>query len=132
VNPAGDGRPPRIAIVADDLIWGTRLADAVRRLGAEPLPVRREAAVEGALAGAAGAIVDMTARAYDPLAVLRAAAAHAVPAIAVAPHDDLALRRAAKAAGASRVHPYRVLFERGERELTAWLATLARTEEEPR
>lgn len=114
--------------MADDLIWSTRLVDGVRRAGAEPVPVRGRDAVEAALAGAAGAIVDTTARAYDPLAVLRAAAAVGVPAIAVAPHEAAELRRAARAAGASRVHPYRVLFERGDSVLAAWLASLATPE----
>jgi hypothetical protein len=124
VSPAGNGRPPRIAVVADDLIWATRLVDAVRRAGADPVPVRRSSGVQAALAGAAGVIVDTTARAYDPLEVLRLASAAGVPAIAAAPHDDVALRRAALAAGASRVHPYRVLHERGDRELAAWIGSL--------
>jgi hypothetical protein len=123
VNAAGDRHPPRIAVVADDLIWGTRLADGVRRAGGEPRPVRHERDLPGGLDGASGAIVDMTARAYDPLAVLRAAAARDLPAIAFAPHDDATLRRLAREAGAARVHPYRALFERGDAVLGAWLAT---------
>jgi hypothetical protein len=120
---AGVARP-RIAVVADDLIWATRLADGVRRAGAEPVPVRRAAAVDGALADVAGVIVDTSARAYDPLAVLRTAAARGVPAIAVAPHEAASLIRDARAAGAARVHPYRALFEHGDEALARWLATL--------
>lgn len=123
------GARPRIAVVADDLIWSTRLVDGVRRAGAEPVAIRTSAAVEPGLAGVAGVIVDTTARAYDPLAVLRTVTAHGIAAIAVAPHDDTALRRAALAAGASRVHPYRVLFEHADRELARWLGSLAATEE---
>jgi hypothetical protein len=116
---------PRIVVVADDLIWGTRLADGVRRAGAEPIKVRHAAGVAGALGGADGVIVDTSARAYDPIAVLRDAAGAGIPAIAVAPHEAAELRRAAKTAGASRVLAYRVLSERPERALAAWLATLA-------
>jgi hypothetical protein len=124
VTPAAPNGP-RVAIVADDLIWATRLADGVRNAGATAVQVRAAGAVEAALAGADGAIVDMTARGYDGLAVLGAAAAAGVPAIAVAQHDDVALWRAARAAGAARVFAYRVLFEHGDRELTAWLRSLS-------
>jgi hypothetical protein len=123
VRPAG-ARPPRIAVVADDLMWGTRLLDGVRRAGAEAVPVRTAPAVDPALASADGAIVDLTARAFDPLAVIRSAAARDVPSIAVGPHDDEAVRRAAREAGAGRVHAYRALFEHGDVALAAWLARI--------
>ena len=129
MSPAAGDRRPRVAVVADDLIWGTRLVDSVRRAGGEPVAVRSAAAVEAGLAGAAGAVVDTTARAYDPLAVIRAATSAGVPVIAVAPHVAIEMRRAARAAGASRVHPYQVLFERGERELGKWLAGIGRSTE---
>jgi hypothetical protein len=115
---------PRIAVLADDLIWATRLVDGVRRAGAVPVPTRTDVSFDEALPSVDGAIVDLTARAYDGLAALGRASASAVPAIAVGPHDDVPLRTAAKAAGASRIHPYRALFEHGDRELTAWVASL--------
>jgi DNA-binding response OmpR family regulator len=124
VSPAAVDRRPRIAVVADDLMWSTRLADGLRRAGAEPLAIRAAGAVAAGVAGADGVIVDTSARAYDPLEVLRTAAAGGVPAIALAPHEAAELRRAALDAGASRVHPYRAMFERGDRVLGAWLATL--------
>ena len=129
MRPAAGDRRPRVAVVADDLIWGSRLLEVVRRAGGDPVAIRSAAAVEAGLADAAGAVVDTTARAYDPLAVIRAAAAAGVPVIAVAPHVAIELRRAARAAGASRVHPYQVLFERGERELGKWLAVIGRSME---
>ena len=125
---ASTGAPdagPRVAIVADDLIWATRLADGVRAAGATPVRVRSATALEGALEGAAGCVVDLTARAYDGLAALRSATAAGVPAIAVGQHDDIELRRAAKAAGAARVYAYRALFEHGDRELGGWVNGLA-------
>ncbi len=129
---AGPPSAPRIAVVADDLIWATRLADGVRAAGAVAVPVRSSGAVATALAGADGAIIDLTARAYDGLAVVGSAAAAGVPAIAVGQHDDVALWKAARAAGASRVYAYRVLFEHGGRELGAWVATLlVRAAEDP-
>jgi hypothetical protein len=123
VSPAAPA-PARIAVLADDLLWATRLEGLVRLAGAEPLPVRRPAALEAALVAADGIVVDLTARAYDGLAALRGAADAGVPAIAVAQHDDAPLRRAARGAGAGRVYAYRTLFERGEAELAAWIGGL--------
>jgi hypothetical protein len=123
---------PRVAILADDLIWSTRLADGVRRAGGEPVPARSAAAFDLALPGAAGCIVDLTARAYDGVAALRAAGRGGVPAVAVGQHDDADLRRAAREAGATRVYAYRTLFEHGDRELGAWIAGLAAGREEER
>jgi len=121
--------PPRIAVLADDLIWATRLVDGVRRAGGEPVPVRSAVALDGVLGTVTGCIVDLTARAYDPLACLGAAAGTGVPAIAVGQHDA-ETRRAALTAGAALVHAYRTLFEHGDRELGAWVGGLAaRTEE---
>jgi hypothetical protein len=118
-------RAPRVAVLADDLIWSTRLVDGVRRAGGEPVAVRAEAAIGPALAHVDAAIVDLTARAYDGVAALRRASAAGVPAIAVGQHDDESLRRSARDAGASRVHAYRALFEQGDRVLGAWIAGLA-------
>ncbi len=121
----------RIAVLADDLIWATRLADGVRRAGGDPgarcARLRRSRL---RCPNVDGAIVDLTTRAYDALDALRAATAAGVPAIAVGQHDDAALRRAAREAGASRVHAYRALFEHGDRELAAWVSTLAATRED--
>jgi hypothetical protein len=124
----------RVAILADDLIWATRLADAVRAAGATPRIVRRIADLEtlvGGAAGAAGApggagasdvIVDLTARAYDGVAAVRLASGTGARVVAVGQHDDAEVRRAATAAGASRVFTYRALFEDGSRLLGRWLA----------
>lgn len=124
MSPAAGDRRPRVAVVADDLIWGSRLLEVVRRAGGDPVAVRSAAAVEVALVGVAGAVVDTSARSYDPLTVIRTATAARIPVIAVAPHVAIEMRRAARAAGASRVHPYQVLFERGEREIGNWLAII--------
>jgi hypothetical protein len=48
------------------------------------------------------------------------------PVLAVGQHDDVDLRRRALAAGADRVHPYRLLFEDGQRQIARWLAADAR------
>ncbi len=124
MTPDHAGRP-RIAVLADDLIWATRLADGIRRVGGEPVPVRSAPDLEAVLASVAGCMVDLTARAYDGLACLAAATAAGVPAIAVGQHDDVETRRAARVAGAGRVYAYRTLFDHGDRELGAWIGTLS-------
>jgi DNA-binding response OmpR family regulator len=110
-------------ILADDLIWATRLADAVTAAGAAPKRVRRLDDLESTLAadGGASVIVDLTARAYDGVAAVRRAVTAGARVIAVGQHDDVPTRKAALAAGAERVYAYRKLFEDGPRTLAAWL-----------
>lgn len=123
----GAGPAPRVLVLADDLIWATRLQAHVVAAGGTPVPVRAAGAFEAAVATAPdGAIVDLTARAYDGLAAVQAAARAQVPVLAVAQHDDAELRQAARAAGAARVYAYRALFEHGPRELQRWLGTARR------
>lgn len=112
----------RIAILADDLIWASRLDALVRGAGATPLPARSAEALDELLPDVDGVIVDLTARAYDGVAAIAAARAADRPVLAVGQHDDRVLRRQALAAGAARVHPYRRLFEDGPRQVGAWLA----------
>ena len=108
-----------VAILADDLIWSTRLADAVRAAGGQPKVLRRLADL---LADPMPhVIVDLTARAYDGVAAIRAARGVGAQVVAVGQHDDAALRKAAVDAGASRVFTYRALFEDGARLLGRWL-----------
>jgi len=111
----------RVAVLADDLIWSTRLSDALQASGAEPAPVRSLSGLEAALPNADRVIVDLTARAYDGVAAIEAARAAGKPVLAVGQHDDHELRRRALAAGADRVFAYRKLFEDGPRTLAKWL-----------
>jgi DNA-binding response OmpR family regulator len=112
----------RVAVLADDLIWATRLAGHVRSAGGEPVAARDLATFRAALGDARLAIVDLTARAYDGVAAIEHAAASGARVLAVGQHDDLDLRKRALAAGAERVFAYRRLFEDGPRTLEAWLA----------
>lgn len=119
-HAAGTASAPRVVILADDLIWSTRLGEAVRAAGGVPVRIRRLDDLFAGLADAARAIVDLTARAYDPLRAVAEAAARA-RVIAVGQHDDIAIRKAAIAAGAERVYAYRKLFEDGPAVIRAWL-----------
>jgi len=130
----GAGIVRDVVVLADDLIWGTRLSEAITAAGARPRPARRVADLQRLLAAGAGvagghgvagtafAIVDLTARAYDGIEAIRLASATGARVVAVGQHDDAALRRAAIEAGAERVYTYRALFEDGRRALAAWLA----------
>jgi len=115
----------RVAVLADDLIWSTRLTDALRSVGAEPAPVRSLGALAATLPSADRVIVDLTARAYDGVAAIETARTAGRPVLAVGQHDDHDLRRRALAAGADRVYAYRKLFEDGPRTLATWLGASA-------
>lgn len=117
--------PARIIVLADDLIWSTRLAGHVRAAGAEPATVRSADAFAAGLPGARGAIVDLTSLAYDGLASIAAARDAGVAVLAVGQHDDHVLRRNALAVGADRVLAYRKLFEDGPATIARWLAASA-------
>ena len=112
----------RVAVLADDLIWSTRLADALRASGAEPSPVRSLGSLRDALRDVDRVVVDLTARAYDGVEAIEVARAAGVQVLAVGQHDDHELRKRALAAGADRVYAYRKLFEDGPATLGAWLA----------
>jgi DNA-binding NarL/FixJ family response regulator len=100
----------------------------VRNAGAIAVLVRTAIALETALPEVDAVIVDLTARAYDGVAAITDAKIAGRPVLAVGQHDDRELRRRALAAGASRVHAYRRLFEDGPRQIGAWLAELPTVE----
>ena len=133
MTPA-EGRPEagvlRVVVLADDLIWATRLVGQLRTVGADPVRVGSADAFAAALAvappGSDGrppgyAVVDLTARSYDGLAAVRSAVAAGFHVLCVGQHDDHEERRAARAAGAEQVLAYRKLFENGHAVLAAWL-----------
>jgi hypothetical protein len=116
-----DRRPPRLAVLADDLIWATRLTSIARAAGAEPFAASTVERFIRSLARADAAIVDLALRGGDPGAGIVAAGAAGVPVVAVGPHEDLGARKRALAAGAIRVFAYSKLFDDGPRTLAAWL-----------
>ena len=115
---------PRVAVLADDLIWSTRLVAHLRTAGAEPSPIATIEMLSPLLPTVAAVVVDLTSRRYDGVAAIELAKAAGVRVIAVGQHDDHELRKRAIAAGAERVYAYRKLFEDGPETLAAWL-TLA-------
>jgi CheY-like chemotaxis protein len=129
VAPAGG----RVGVVADDLIWASRLVTAVERAGAETARLGSERALATALEasslaepgeGAArlvGCVIDLNGRAYDGVAAVRACAAARLPVIAVGQHEDLLLRKRALEAGALRVFSYDKAFRDGAALVRTWL-----------
>lgn len=91
-----------VRVVADDLIWASRLDAAVTRAGAQPVR-----------AGGEAVIVDLNGRAYDGIAAVAAAAQAGQTVIAVGQHDDGETRKRALAAGARRVFSYNKMFSDG-------------------
>ena len=115
------GRSPGLAILADDLIWGTRLASIARAAGATPSVVGTVEHFADALRGADAALVDLSFRRSDPIAAIALATTAGLPVVAVGPHEDIAERKRALAAGAGRVYAYSKLFDDGPRTVAAWL-----------
>ena len=112
---------PRVAVLAQDLIWQDRLARAVEAAGGEPARAKTAPELDRALVCAGFAIVDLTARAYDAVAAIERACASGAKVLAVGPHEDVALRKQALIAGAWKVLAYRKLFEDGPAVVTAFL-----------
>jgi electron transfer flavoprotein alpha/beta subunit len=112
----------RIAVLAQDLIWQDRLAMAVESAGATPMRAKTAPEFDRALECADFAIIDLAARAYDPLVAIERAQSLGARVLAVGPHDDLELRKRALARGADRVLAYRKLFEDGPATIATWLA----------
>lgn len=107
----------RICVLADDLIWSSRLVAAVQRADAQPARAGSIAALV-ALLDAEGepleaVVVDLNGRSYDGLEAVRVAAAAGRRVVAVGQHEDVALRRRALDAGALRVYSYNKLFRDG-------------------
>jgi CheY-like chemotaxis protein len=116
---------PRVFVLADDLIWQTRLVGTLEAIGARATGAGGGAEFEDELAGVDAVVVDLTARSYDPIRAIEQAAAAGRRVLAVGQHDDAALRKRALAAGAERVYPYRKLFKDGPATLVAWLGAEA-------
>lgn len=91
-----------VRVIADDLIWASRLSAAVERAGAHAVRT-----------GGDAVIVDLGGRGYDGVDLVAQASAEGLPTIAVAQHDDAALRKRALTAGARRVFSYNKMFSDG-------------------
>ena len=101
-----------MAVVTRDLLDRTRIEEAVRRAGLEPVTLANRAAVEGALAESvpARALVDL--RVGEAERIVGLLAAEGVKVTVFGPHvDEDALARA-RAAGAAEALPRSRFFAR--------------------
>ncbi|CAN5761312.1 hypothetical protein BH24CHL8_BH24CHL8_09330 [soil metagenome] len=131
-----------IAVLADDLIWASRLVAAVERAGAQAARLSTQQQLEtvlaadaeaepvaGTFAGPAvsgpsrllGVIVDLGGRRYDGTAAVALVSAARLKVIAVAQHEDQLVRKRALGAGAQRVFSYAKLFTDGPALIERWL-----------
>lgn len=125
-----------MAVVADDLIWASRIVAAVQRAGATAVRMGSDdelaLALEAALAEEpdpsdpdprriVGAIVDLFGHRYDGVEAVKHVKAAGLPVIAVAQHDDQETRGLALDAGALRVFSYNKFFEDGPTLVRRWL-----------
>ncbi|HEY5488974.1 MAG TPA: hypothetical protein VIK00_03970 [Candidatus Limnocylindrales bacterium] len=97
-----------VVVLADDLIWASRLHAAVEHAGGQPVAIKGTDQISGELV-----VIDLGGRAYDGIAAVRAAASAGAAVLAVAQHDDVDVRKAALAAGAKRVLSYKKMFSDG-------------------
>jgi len=119
-----------VVVLADDLMWSTRITEAVRRAGGSAVRLGSESELDIALEAyevgdvrtISGAIVDLAARRFDGVVAIERISAARLPVIAVAEHDDQLTRKRALTAGATRVFSYRKFFEDGTRLVESWLA----------
>ena len=115
----------RVAVLAQDLIWQDRLARSVEAAGGEPARAKTAPEFDSALECARLAIVDLTARAYDPMVAIERAVSKGAHVLAVGQHDDVDERKRALARGADKVLAYRKLFDDGPATITAWMERVA-------
>jgi DNA-binding NtrC family response regulator len=118
-------RLQRVVVLAEDLIWATRLSGLLKAAGIETKHARTADDLERALADADadadGVVIDLTARNYDPLAAIERAAAGGRAVACVGQHDDVSIRSRALAAGASRVWTYNQVHTHGPTLVGRWV-----------
>jgi hypothetical protein len=111
----------RVVVLAEDLIWASRLTSLVKSAGAQATHAKTAGDLDRDLVSAGGAIVDLTARTYDPVAAIERSRRADREVICIGPHEDLALRRRAIAAGAARVLTYNQVHRHGPTLIGRWL-----------
>jgi DNA-binding response OmpR family regulator len=136
IDPSEEATGGLVAVVADDLIWASRLVAAVQRAGATPVRMGSDQELELALEAVVleepdpndpdprrivGVIVDLFGHRYDGVEAVKAVHGAGLPVIAVAQHDDQETRGLALDAGALRVFSYQKFFEDGPALVRRWL-----------
>lgn len=130
-----------VAVLADDLIWASRLVAAVERAGATAVRLTMIDELRTVLEADAvaelgqeeqerrllGVLIDLNGNRYDGAEAVALARAAGKPVICAAEHDDQVTRKRALDAGASRVFSYNKLFADGPAVVARWLAAVQPT-----
>jgi CheY-like chemotaxis protein len=116
-------RIARVVVLADDLIWGSRLTSLVKSAGARARHVKSVEELDREIAATDAVMVDLTARNYDPIAAIERCRTAEREVICVGPHEDAELRRRALAAGAVRVLTYNQVHTHGPTVIGRWLGS---------
>ena len=118
-----------MVVVADDLMWSSRITEAVKRAGAtavrlgstQELALALDAESAGDTPTVVGAVVDLNGRRYDGVDAIERVSNARLPVIAVAEHDDQVTRKRALTAGAYRVFSYAKFHTDGTHLVSRWL-----------
>lgn len=123
-SQAGQERAPgrRVVVLAQDLIWATRLVSLVEAGGGHGKHAKTMREFDRETRCADRAIVDLTARNYDPIAAVEHGTSAGLDVICVGQHEEVSLRRRALAAGATRVLTYNQMHRHGGDFVGDWLA----------
>ena len=118
------GEASTVLVVADDLMWSVRLVSQARAAGATGRTVRNLAALRATLAAERPdlVVVDLSARAFDGVTAVAAAATAGLTVIAISQHEEHELRKRALAAGGRHVYANAKMHADGVAVLTRWLA----------
>ena len=113
-----------VLVVADDLMWATRLVSQAGHAGASARVVRSADALEAAVDEAPPGlvVVDLGSQRLDGVTAISTASRLGVRVIGVAQHEDHDLRKRALNAGAGRVYAYAKMHADGVAVLREWLA----------
>ena len=96
---------PRIVALVPDLLAGSRIEEAARRLGAQTITAATQSEALGLLdKNARLLIIDLSEPGLDLAALAQGSRRAGVPVIAFGPHVDDERRRQAQAAGIQRVY----------------------------
>lgn len=123
-----------VLVVADDLMWSERLVSQARAAGSAGTTVRDLAVLHATLAADRPdlVVVDLSARAFDGVGAVAAAAAAGLTVIAISQHEEHELRKRALAAGARHVYANAKMHADGVEVLNRWLPTPAIAQGNPR
>jgi hypothetical protein len=89
----------RVVAFVPDLLFGSKVFEAIRAAGHEPVPAADEDALRVALTDAGAVIVDLTLDAAERTELVRDASRPGLPVLAFYSHVEADVRERARAAG---------------------------------